>query len=308
MSRASPPNWRSAPGRLFQEVEKLGGMEAALRAGFPQKAVAATAAEKLKAVARRRDSIVGVNQYANPKEKPLGAPAVDAEAFHKRRVQQVASHRTSLEDDESELVLEKLAEVVESRGTDLFEACVEAVAAGATLGEITRAMRINDRPCAPVTPVCITRAAAPLERLREATDRYAARPARRPRPSSATWARSRNTRRAPTSPAASLPWAVTTSFLPTGSRSPEDAARSLRQEPVRAVAVICSTDDNYPALVPPLVQALRASTARRDHRAGGLSRRTRSKRTSRAGVDEFIHIRADALEVLSKLHSRLGIA
>ena len=31
---------------LFQEVEKLGGMEAALKAGFPQKAVAATAAGK----------------------------------------------------------------------------------------------------------------------------------------------------------------------------------------------------------------------------------------------------------------------
>ena len=73
-------------------------MEAALRAGFPQKAVAATPAEKIKAVARRRDSIVGVNQYANPKEKPLDRPAVDAKAFHKRRVQQVTSHRTSMED------------------------------------------------------------------------------------------------------------------------------------------------------------------------------------------------------------------
>ncbi len=35
---------------LFQEVEKLGGMAAALQAEFPQKTVAATAAEKIKAV------------------------------------------------------------------------------------------------------------------------------------------------------------------------------------------------------------------------------------------------------------------
>ena len=50
---------------LFQEVEKLGGMAAALQAGFPQKTVAATAAKRSKRCNRRRDSIVGVNQYAN---------------------------------------------------------------------------------------------------------------------------------------------------------------------------------------------------------------------------------------------------
>src|SRR5260221_12222397 len=156
-------------------------MEAALREGFPQKTVGATALEKITAVNRRRDSIIGVNQYANPKEKPLERPEEDARAFHKRRVQQVASHRTSLEEDQSELVLEKLAKVVGSKSSELFEACLEAVSAGATLGEITRAIRINDSPSAPVTPVCITRLAASLETLRTATDSYVAAGHPRPR-------------------------------------------------------------------------------------------------------------------------------
>src|SRR5581483_5141314 len=52
---------------LFQEVEKSGGMEAAMRSEFPQKAVVAAAAEKIKGVDRRRDSVIGVNQYANPR-------------------------------------------------------------------------------------------------------------------------------------------------------------------------------------------------------------------------------------------------
>jgi methylmalonyl-CoA mutase len=149
-------------------------MEAALREEFPQKAVAVTAAEKLKAVAGRRDSIIGVNQYANPAEKPLDRPVSDSRAFHKRRVQQVASHRTSMEEDESELVLEKLAGIVEFKAGDLFEACADAATAGATIGEITRAVRIKDTPCEPVTPVCITRAAAGIEQLRAAMDRFIA--------------------------------------------------------------------------------------------------------------------------------------
>jgi len=149
---------------LFQEVEKLGGMAAALRAEFPQKAVAATAAAKIKAVNDRRSIIVGVNQYVQPNETPLEVPSVDAKLFHKRRAQQIASYRTSLEDAANELVLKRLSNIVNIRGEGLFAECVEAVAAGATLGEIVRAMRIQDHPCAPITPVCLTRAASSIER------------------------------------------------------------------------------------------------------------------------------------------------
>jgi len=87
--------------------------------------------EKVKAVTRRRDSIVGVNQYANPKEKPLEAPR-GHDGIHKRRAQQIASHRTSLDDAENQMVLDRLAEIIgrRAKGAANFEACVEAVSAG----------------------------------------------------------------------------------------------------------------------------------------------------------------------------------
>ncbi|HET7873781.1 MAG TPA: acyl-CoA mutase large subunit family protein, partial [Terriglobales bacterium] len=160
---------------LFQEIENAGGMEAALRAGMPQKLTTATAAEKLQAVAKRRDSIVGVNQYADPKQKPLERPAVDPATFHKRRVQQVVSYRTSMEEDASELVLQRLAAVINAKPGTVFEACIDAVGTGATLGEVTRAVRISDGPSAPIEPVRITRAAAGYEELRGRMDAYAAR-------------------------------------------------------------------------------------------------------------------------------------
>jgi methylmalonyl-CoA mutase len=148
---------------LFQEVEKLGGMAAALQAGFPQKLVAATAAEKIKAVNERRTAVVGVNKYANPKETPVTVPVTDEALFYKRRVQQVGSYRTSLDDADNDAVLKVLSDIVNTRGVGLFASCVEAVSAGATLGEIVRAIRIHDRPCSPTTPVCLTRAAASFE-------------------------------------------------------------------------------------------------------------------------------------------------
>jgi methylmalonyl-CoA mutase len=290
---------------LFQEVEKLGGMEAALRAGFPQKTVAATAAEKLKNVSRRRDSIVGVNQYANPKEKPLERPAVDAKAFHKRRVQQVVAHRTSMEEDQSEVVLEKLAKVVEAKGTACFEACVEAVTAGATIGEITRALRINDSPCEPITPVCITRAAVAFEKLREAMDRQVAQTGQ---PAEVFLCNMGPLKEHKARADFSRGFFSAGGFevtSPAGFKTSAEAAVAFAASKAR-LAVICSTDDNYPALVPALVKELRAKRPDTIIVLAGYPQ-DQIEAHKAAGVDEFIHVRADAVEVLKKCQSKLGI-
>jgi methylmalonyl-CoA mutase len=288
---------------LFQDVEKVGGMEAALRAGVPQKAVAATAAAKLKAVTGRRDSIVGVNQYANPKEKPLDVTAVDIKAFHKRRTQQIGSHRTALEDAESRVVLDWLAKIIGLKGHDLFEVCVEAVSAGATLGEITRALRINDSPCEPITPVCLTRAAVSIERLRAAMNHRAGGPAKvflcnmgslKEHKARADFSRG----------FFSVGGYDVTS--PAGFKTPEEAVAAFAKSGAD-VAVICSTDDNYPALVPALAAEIRAQKPGVTIVLAGFPQE-QIEAHKKAGVDEFIHIRADALEVLSKIHTKLGIA
>lgn len=289
---------------LFQEVEKQGGMEASLRAGFPQKTVAATAAEKLKNVARRRDSIIGVNQYANPKEKALEAPSVDVQAFYKRRVQQIASHRTSVEEEQSQIVLQRLARVVEARPGALFNACVEAVTAGATLGEITRSARISDSPSQPVTPVCLTRASAGFEQLRAATEEFTARQGR-PQVFLCNMGSLKEHKARADFSRGFMSIAGYEVISPEGFKSPDAAAEAFAKSGA-CVAVICSTDDNYPALVPALVPALRAK--RPDTvviLAGYPAEQLDAHRKS--GVNEFIHMRADALELLTSLHQKLGI-
>ena len=70
--------------------------------------------------------------------------------------------------------------MIDVPAAELFGAAAAAAAAGATLGEIVRALRIHDHPCAPITPVCLARAAAPFEELRAAADRYTAREGKRP--------------------------------------------------------------------------------------------------------------------------------
>jgi methylmalonyl-CoA mutase len=70
--------------------------------------------------------------------------------------------------------------------------------------------------------------------------------------------------------------------------------------------VICSTDDNYPALVPPLVQALRSKRPEALILLAGYPQ-DQIEAHKQSGIDDFIHIRADALELLTKFHQKLGV-
>ncbi len=291
--------------KLFQEVEKLGGMEAALRAGFPQKTVAETAAARFKAVARRRDTIVGVNQYANPREKALDPRPEDAGAFHHRRTQQVAAHRTALEDADNADVLAKLARVVEVSSPELLEASIAAVSAGATLGEVSRAIRISDSPGTTITPVCVGRLSQEIERLRAATEKWIAGNHERPQVFLCNMGSLRDHKaRADFSRGFFSVGGYDVVSLP-GFKTPELAAEAFIKSPAR-VAVICSTDENYPALVPPLVAAIRAAKPDAFIVLAGYPQ-DQIAAHKQAGVDDFIHIRADALEVLTRTHQELGI-
>jgi methylmalonyl-CoA mutase len=291
---------------LFQEVEKLGGMAAALSAGVPQKAVAATAKEKITAVSRRRDSIIGVNQYANTREKSLEVPVNDTQAFQKRRADQIASHRTSLGDSENEVVLEKLSEILHLKDAALFAACIEAVAAGATLGEITRAIRGGDSAVTTITPVCLTRAAAQFEGLRAAADRYLAQHGSRPAVFLCNMGSLRDHKARADFSRGFFAAGGYDVISPKGFKTTEEAVKAFADSKAR-IAVICSTDDNYPALVPPLAAAIRSQSPEAIIVLAGFPQ-DQIEAHKKSGMNEFIHIRADAAELLAKFHNQLGIA
>jgi methylmalonyl-CoA mutase len=60
----------------FQEIEKAGGAAAALEAGLIQSKVAATRAEREKAVARRKDALTGTSEFPNIHEAAVHVEAI----------------------------------------------------------------------------------------------------------------------------------------------------------------------------------------------------------------------------------------
>ncbi|HEY9172485.1 MAG TPA: methylmalonyl-CoA mutase family protein [Verrucomicrobiae bacterium] len=361
---------------LFQEIEKLGGMAKAMRAGWPQAEVAKVAAEKLKNVVRRRDSVIGTNVYANVTEKPLDVPVRDMEAFQKSRAKQVAAARTAADIPQHKAVLERLSGIVgkaeavastccgasrpqielqakeedgsaaetdsstlqaasptccgasspqiklQTGGEDgsaagpdgstllqanaaLFEACVEAVTAGATLGEITRTVRIQDKADAPVKPVVLTRAASQFEKLRKAVEAHAAKSGQRPRIFLANMGPLKQHKARADFSRGFFEVAGFEVIVPPGAKSTDEAAAAALKSGANAVC-ICSTDDTYPEIVPALVKTLRAQKPDVFVILAGYPAEQIEAHKA-AGVNEFIHIRANALDVLTNIAAKLGV-
>jgi methylmalonyl-CoA mutase len=119
---------------LFQEVEAMGGMAAALQAGFPQARIN-TLEEQLQAKIESGEMIlVGVNRYTNEEEEALTADAPDYDLIYKERGTQVAAYCANHDTAARQAALDQLRE---ASPEGIVEAAIAAAAAGATLNDLT---------------------------------------------------------------------------------------------------------------------------------------------------------------------------
>lgn len=73
----------------FKAIEKEGGMVAALKSGSVQKQIEKVADEKIKALTKRKEVLVGTNMYPNATEELLVAKPVDHQALKQARINQL---------------------------------------------------------------------------------------------------------------------------------------------------------------------------------------------------------------------------
>lgn len=283
-----------AAWEIFQEVERRGGLFKALQEGYPQEAVAKTAFECRKGLNQRRSVLVGVNMYANVSEKPLESPTCDVEALAAERVAQVEAFRKSAA---YQLEAGQLASL------DGFEHLLEAAAAGATLGELSRALQgeVVDKASA----LARHRLAEGYEELRKLTDAEEAKTGKRPSVFLANMG-------------PLVQHKVRADFIrgffecggfaieyPDGFVDAAAVAEGVAMAGARVV-VICSTDKTYPELVPAVTQVLKAQNASVRVLLAGHPGEQESVYTE-AGLDGFIFVKSPHYETLKETLSFLGV-
>lgn len=287
---------------LFRDIEGYGGMTRALRAEIPQEQVAEVSKQRAKAYAQRRDVFVGTNQYPNPIDKPLTPETIDHAALQGQRAARLKALRDSVDAGARRSALQKLAEVPADKR---ITAATAAAAAGATLGDLCGALTAGEQTDIRVMPVIAKRGAEPFEELRKRSEAYAQRTGARPKVFLA------NLGPIPQHKARAD---FSRGFLEVGAFEVigNDGFETTDQAIQAAIAseagavVICSTDKTYPELVPPLAKGLKAAKPDAMILVAGYPA-DQVEAFKAAGVDDFIHIRANCYELLDKLQNKMRV-
>tara|TARA_B100000686_G_scaffold261737_1_gene274801 strand:- start:5612 stop:7036 length:1425 start_codon:yes stop_codon:yes gene_type:complete len=130
---------QASASAYFEEIERRGGMVAAIESGFPQREVANSAYREQQAFDRGDSSIVGVNEYID--EAPLAVPTLlidDQVAI--QQLEQIQAVRKSRNEAGVTRALKALDRA--AQGSDnLMPLIIESVRAEATLGEMCDVLR-----------------------------------------------------------------------------------------------------------------------------------------------------------------------
>jgi methylmalonyl-CoA mutase N-terminal domain/subunit len=123
----------------FEQIDRMGGMVAAIERGFPQKEIAESAYRFQQAVERREKVIVGVNDFVQEDEPPIEILYIDESAADQQlaRVEQL---RRTRDNDRVRRALDAMRSAAGDR-QNLMPPILDAVRAYATLGEMCDVLR-----------------------------------------------------------------------------------------------------------------------------------------------------------------------
>ncbi len=171
----------------IQEIEKLGGMAAAIESGLPKLRIEEAAARTQARIDSGEQTIVGVNKYRLEKEDPIDILEIDNTAVREAQIARLKELRANRNQAEVEAALAAITKCAETGEGNLLELAVDAAKKRASLGEISDACeKVCGRYKAVIRTVSgvyssVAGEDADFEKAKAMTDQFAELTGRRPR-------------------------------------------------------------------------------------------------------------------------------
>lgn len=172
--------------KIIDEVEEMGGMAKAIGTGWPKMRIEESAARRQAQIDRGSEIILGVNKYQLKDEK-LDLEVLEVpEAVRDEQITRLNEIKAKRDNDAVKNALDAITKAAET-GENLLAACIPAVRARATVGEISDAMeKVFGRYVA--TTQCISGVYAAefgdseiIDAIRKRTQDFLEKEGRRPR-------------------------------------------------------------------------------------------------------------------------------
>jgi methylmalonyl-CoA mutase len=275
---------------IFQDIEKQGGMLAALESGTVQQAVQDVTKAKFQNIRRRKDKIVGSNMYPDLKGRKLAVHSVECRAGQPTPGAQPPQP----------------LEITVSNNNAMIGQAIAAAKAGATKLSIAVATGLT---CAEgeitITPLSPHRAAEEYEALRDASAAFAAKTGAAPSILQLNMGPSRKYRLRADWTAAFFEAA---GFAVDGRRdfATQDEALMALSETEATIAVITSDDATYLDTVESITKAVKAAKPGLHLLVAGAPGENEAAWRS-AGVDDFVNVRSNNYELNEQLLKIAGV-
>lgn len=286
----------------LQVIEGKDGIVEALKAGYPQDEVEKILEARFTNLELRKDVAVGNNMYANMVEELLDTRPEDQELLAKARKETIANHKP-----DAKTASEKLAKVDIKADWGLFiHALIEAAKAGVTMSEMRAHISKADKESVTVKDIPMHRWTERFEAMRKRTEDYKQKthenvkvflanmgpiPQHKPRADFST---------------GFMEVAAFEVLKNNGFKTPEEAAQAAAESGADVV-IICSTDKTYPELVPPVAKMVKEKMPGVKVFLAGAPAAEFKDSYIEAGVDDFIHVRANCYKILSELQKEKGM-
>ncbi len=172
---------------LIEEVEKLGGMAAAIETGVPKMRIEEASARTQARIDSGNQIIVGVNRFRLEKEDPIDILEVDNTAVRIQQIERLKQLRANRDEAAVQAALAAITECAKTGNGNLLELAVEAARVRASLGEISDACEaVAGRYKATIRTISgvyssETKNDANFQRACELTEKFAQKEGRRPR-------------------------------------------------------------------------------------------------------------------------------
>ena len=246
--------------KIMDEIEELGGMAKAIETGMPKMRIEESAARKQARIDLGKDVIVGVNKY-QIEEEPLEDVFEVPEAVRDEQVARLEEIKDKRDNDTVRRALEAITNAANSGG-NLLEACIPAIRARATVGEISDAIeKVFGRYVAMTR--CISGVYAAeygntelIDSVRKRTDAFLEKEGRRPRILVTKMGQDGHDRGMKVIATAYADLGFDVDISPM-FQTPEEAARMAVENDVHIVGVSTLTA-GHKALIPQLMEALKA--------------------------------------------------
>ena len=250
--------------KIIADTEKMGGMTEAIIAGIPKLKIEESAALRQARIDKGEDVIVGVNKYQPEVDEDLDILNIDNAEVLKGQVKRLKEIRKNRDDVVCKKALADLESAAMGQG-NLLEACVVAMRARASVGEVSSALeKIFTRHAATTRSVSGIYGGALAENeefsmIKDKIDKFAKEHGRRPRMLVVKMGQDGHDRGAKI---------IATAFADIGFdvdigplfQMPEEAARQGIENDVHVIGV-SSQAAAHRTLVPSLMEALRAEGA-----------------------------------------------